>query len=37
MLGVKTDGPTTWPEVTLGEICEFKYGKSLPEADASRG
>src|SRR4051794_19967562 len=19
----------TWPKVTLGEICEFKYGKSL--------
>jgi type I restriction enzyme S subunit len=21
---------TAWPEVPLGEICEFKYGKSLP-------
>lgn len=20
----------TWPEVSLGEVCEFKYGKSLP-------
>ena len=22
----------TWSEVILGEICEFRYGKSLPEA-----
>ncbi|WP_280501704.1 restriction endonuclease subunit S [Nocardia farcinica] len=21
---------STWPEVTLSDICEFKYGKSLP-------
>ena len=21
---------TAWPEVPLGEICEFKYGRSLP-------
>ncbi|HEY5866645.1 MAG TPA: restriction endonuclease subunit S, partial [Candidatus Tectomicrobia bacterium] len=23
---------STWPEVVLGEVCEFKYGKSLPES-----
>ena len=26
-----------WTEVTLGEICEFKYGKSLPEARRTGG
>ena len=26
-----------WPEVTLGEVCEFKYGKSLPEANRVAG
>jgi type I restriction enzyme S subunit len=26
-----------WPEVSLGEVCEFKYGKSLPEAMRSGG
>jgi type I restriction enzyme S subunit len=28
---------TQWPEVTLGEVCEFKYGKSLPEANRAAG
>jgi type I restriction enzyme S subunit len=23
-------GRVSWPQVALGEICEFKYGKSLP-------
>lgn len=27
----------SWRLVTLGEVCEFKYGKSLPEADRSGG
>jgi type I restriction enzyme, S subunit len=27
----------SWTEVTLGEICEFKYGKSLPEARRTGG
>jgi hypothetical protein len=22
----------SWKNVTLGEVCEFKYGKSLPDA-----
>lgn len=26
-----------WPEVSLGEICEFKYGKSLPESSRRPG
>lgn len=26
-----------WPEVTLGEVCEFKYGKSLPESVRAEG
>jgi type I restriction enzyme S subunit len=26
-----------WPDVTLGEVCEFKYGKSLPEAQRTGG
>ncbi len=26
-----------WPSVTLGEVCEFKYGKSLPEAARAGG
>jgi type I restriction enzyme, S subunit len=29
--------PSSWTEVTLGEICEFKYGKSLPEAKRTGG
>ena len=28
---------TPWPEVAIGEICEFKYGKSLPEAKRAGG
>ncbi len=28
---------TSWSEVSLGEICEFKYGKSLPEDKRSGG
>lgn len=27
----------TWPVVRLGEICEFKYGKSLPAAKRDGG
>jgi type I restriction enzyme S subunit len=26
-----------WPEVSLGEVCEFKYGKSLPEEKRAGG
>jgi type I restriction enzyme S subunit len=26
-----------WPEVPLGEVCEFKYGKSLPESARAGG
>jgi type I restriction enzyme S subunit len=26
-----------WPEVTLGEVCDFKYGKSLPESARADG
>ncbi|MEU6412676.1 restriction endonuclease subunit S [Microbispora sp. NPDC046933] len=26
-----------WPEVKLGDICEFKYGKSLPAAERAPG
>ena len=28
---------TGWPEVGLGEVCEFKYGKSLPAARREPG
>jgi len=28
---------TEWPEVGLGEVCEFKYGKSLPAARREPG
>lgn len=27
-----TSRSTSWREVSLGDICEFKYGKSLPES-----
>lgn len=27
----------SWPEVSLGEICVFKYGKSLPEGERRGG
>jgi len=30
-------GAPPWPEVSLGEVCEFKYGKSLPELSRKRG
>lgn len=26
-----------WPDVPLGEVCEFKYGKSLPEGARAGG
>jgi type I restriction enzyme S subunit len=29
--------PTNWPEVSLGDVCEFKYGKSLPEVARTGG
>lgn len=29
--------PQSWREVSLGEVCEFKYGKSLPEAARAGG
>ncbi|MGH8950812.1 MAG: restriction endonuclease subunit S [Acidimicrobiia bacterium] len=32
-----TISSTSWPNVSLGEICEFKYGKSLPSAQRSGG
>jgi type I restriction enzyme S subunit len=28
---------SSWPEVTLGDVCEFKYGKSLPESARAGG
>ncbi|HZI85648.1 MAG TPA: restriction endonuclease subunit S [Pyrinomonadaceae bacterium] len=28
---------TSWSEVSLGEICEFRYGKSLPEDKRAEG
>jgi type I restriction enzyme, S subunit len=28
---------TSWAEVSLGEICEFKYGKSLPSLKRTGG
>ncbi len=28
---------TSWPIVELGEICEFKYGKSLPQSKREPG
>ena len=28
---------TEWPEVGLGDVCEFKYGKSLPAARREQG
>ena len=27
--------PAAWPEVVLGDVCEFKYGKSLPATNRS--
>lgn len=27
----------SWVEVALGEVCEFKYGKSLPEGKRAGG
>jgi type I restriction enzyme, S subunit len=30
-------GVGSWPEVSLGEICEFKYGKGLPDAERRGG
>ena len=27
----------SWPEVSLGEVCELKYGKSLPDAKRAGG
>jgi len=30
-----TDLPKGWTEVALGDICEFRYGKSLPAAKRS--
>ncbi|MBA3256880.1 MAG: restriction endonuclease subunit S [Pyrinomonadaceae bacterium] len=32
-----SNAPTSWPDVSLGEICEFKYGKSLPEEKRAGG
>lgn len=29
--------PSRWADVSLGEVCEFKYGKSLPEAARAGG
>jgi len=31
------ESPANWCEVALGEICEFKYGKSLPDAIRAGG
>jgi type I restriction enzyme S subunit len=28
---------SSWPEVPLGDVCEFKYGKSLPESARAGG
>ena len=30
-------GNNTWPSVNLGEVCEFRYGRSLPEASRKLG
>lgn len=30
-------GTHTWHEVSLGDVCEFKYGKSLPEDERRHG
>jgi type I restriction enzyme S subunit len=30
-------GQSKWPAVTLGEVCEFRYGKSLPESAREGG
>jgi len=35
--GVEVSAATEWPLRRLGEICEFKYGKSLPESARSGG
>ncbi|MCC7242383.1 MAG: restriction endonuclease subunit S [Acidobacteria bacterium] len=32
-----TGMPPSWRSVTVGDVCEFKYGKSLPEASRSGG
>lgn len=32
-----SESRSTWPQVTLGEVCGFKYGKSLPESARSGG
>jgi type I restriction enzyme, S subunit len=32
-----TNAPTSWQEVTLGDVCEFRYGKSLPDAKRTGG
>ncbi|HWO42235.1 MAG TPA: restriction endonuclease subunit S, partial [Candidatus Eisenbacteria bacterium] len=29
--------PRNWRSVTLGDVCEFKYGKSLPESAREGG
>jgi len=30
-------GGSTWPEVTLGDVCEFKYGRALKSEDRQPG
>lgn len=32
-----TGTPTTWRDIALGDVCQFKYGKSLPEACRADG
>jgi type I restriction enzyme S subunit len=29
--------PQDWRSITLGDVCEFKYGKSLPETARAGG
>ncbi len=32
-----TGSPSSWPSVSLGEICTFNYGKALPESSRAGG
>lgn len=32
-----TASRASWPDVPLGEVCDFKYGKSLPESARTGG
>lgn len=32
-----SESRSAWPQVTLGEVCDFKYGRSLPDSARSGG